>query len=212
MLRNFAVTCMLLASAPTALAHPHVLIDFKVELLFDSQGRVERVRNLWQFDPAFSMFATLGLARDGALSDEALARLAKGYVDALKDYGFFNELTVGKQRATLGFPVSYSLGVQNGHLILIFDLPVNRPARERDISLKVYDPDYFVAFGFAKKDPVTLKQPPPDCTTQLEPPRPLDVGVMAVLAAVPADQRNLPPDLKNAAGALANVIRVTCAH
>jgi ABC-type uncharacterized transport system substrate-binding protein len=208
----FAAASMLLAIVSRATAHPHVLVDVQVELLFDAPGRLTHVRNIWQFDPAFSLFATLGLARDndGALSEEVLARLAKGYVDALKDYGFFNALTVGKQRATLAFPDNYSLRVQNRQLTLVFDLPVNRPTRAGDITLKVYDPEYFVAFGFAKKDPVTLQQPPPGCTTQLEPPQPLDAGIMGVLAAVPADQRNLPPDLKDAASALANIITVTC--
>ncbi len=38
-------------------AHPHVLVDAKVDVVFDASGRLSAIRNIWQFDEAFSQFA-----------------------------------------------------------------------------------------------------------------------------------------------------------
>jgi hypothetical protein len=69
-----------------------------------------------------------------------------------------------------------------------------------------------VAFTFAKKEPITLYQAPAGCAARIQPPRPLDAGIMAKLAAIPADQHDLPAELQGAAVDLSNVITVTCAQ
>jgi ABC-type uncharacterized transport system substrate-binding protein len=37
---------------PRADAHPHILIDARTELLFNPQGQVVGVNNIWDFDDA----------------------------------------------------------------------------------------------------------------------------------------------------------------
>ena len=57
------------------------------------------VRNIWQFDEAFTAFAIQGLDadNDGKLSDDELAPLAKVNVDSLREYAFFTWLTAGEE-------------------------------------------------------------------------------------------------------------------
>jgi ABC-type uncharacterized transport system substrate-binding protein len=209
------VVCILSILVGDAFAHPHVLVDFQAELLFDAQGRLTHVRNVWQFDRAFSAFASQGLDKDGdgKLSDKELAPLAKTNVESLKEYAFFTYLTIGKQRIKLQFPDQYFLRIYDGRLTLFFQLPLATPtALGPTTTLEIYDPEYFVAFTFGKKDPITLHQPPAGCSAQIHAPRPLGAGMIAKLAAVPADQHDLPPELQSAGLDLANVITVTCAR
>jgi ABC-type uncharacterized transport system substrate-binding protein len=67
------VVAALLAAGP-ALAHPHVFVDAKAELVFSAPGTITAVRNIWQFDRAFSEYAIQGLDADddGKLSDAEL--------------------------------------------------------------------------------------------------------------------------------------------
>jgi ABC-type uncharacterized transport system substrate-binding protein len=212
---RFAVACMLSIFTGGALAHPHVFVDFQAEILFDVQGRITHVRHVWRFDRAFSAFASQGLDKDGdgKLSDKELAPLAKTNVDSLKAYAFFTYLTIGKQRLKFEFPDQYFLRVYDGRLTLFFELPLAIPTAPGPTTmLEIYDPEYFVAFTFGKKDPITLHQAPQGCLAQIRPPRPIDAGMIAKLAAVPVDQHDLPPELQGAALDLANVITVTCAR
>jgi ABC-type uncharacterized transport system substrate-binding protein len=204
-----------LITAGTAFAHPHVFVDFQAEIIFDSQGRITHVRNVWRFDRAFSAFASQGLDKDGdgKLSEKELAPLAKTNVDSLKAYAFFTYLKIGRQKLKLEFPDQFFLRVYDGHLTLFFQLPLTAPTLPGPITtLEIYDPEYFVAFTFAKKEPITLYQAPAGCAARIQPPRPLDAGIMAKLAAIPADQHDLPAELQGAAVDLSNVITVTCAQ
>ena len=76
--------------------------------------------------------------------------------------------------------------------------------------LEIFDPEYFVAFEFVKNHPITLADAPKGCTATYHPPRELDSSTMATLAAIPVDQHDLPPDLIDAASALANHFTVAC--
>jgi ABC-type uncharacterized transport system substrate-binding protein len=215
LLASFAVTCAVSICASSARAHPHVFVDFQAEILFDAQGRITHVRNVWRFDRAFSAYASQGLDKDGdgKLSEKELAPLAKTNVESLKSYAFFTYLRIGKQQLKFEFPDQYFLRVYDGHLTLFFQLPLTTPtAPGPATSLEIYDPEYFVAFTFSKKNPITLYQAPSGCAAQIHPPRPLDATTIAKLAAIPADEHDLPPELRDAAAGIANVITLTCAQ
>ncbi len=196
-----------------AAAHPHVFVDARAEILFDAQGRMTDIRHVWEFDPAFSAFASQGLDKngDGKLSTKELAPLAHTNVKSLNYYGFFTRLTVDNTPIKLKFPDQYFLRSAHGRLTLFYQLPLATPTKSgHKTTLEVYDPEYFVAFTFAKTSPITLYHAPAGCHAQYHPPHPLDARIMAKLAAVPIDQHNLPPALRDAAVGLANIITVEC--
>jgi ABC-type uncharacterized transport system substrate-binding protein len=212
-LARLAVAGLVLFDAGNAFAHPHVFVDFQAEIIFDAQGRMTHVRNVWKFDRAFSAFAVQGIdaGADGKLTEKELAPLAKVNVDSLKEYAFFTYLSIGRQKLKFDFPDQYFLRMYDGRLTLFFQLPLATPtAPGPRTKLEIFDPEYFVAFTFAKKDPITLYQAPQGCTTEIQPPRPLDAGIMAKLAAIPVDQHDLPSELQDSAIDLANVILMSC--
>jgi ABC-type uncharacterized transport system substrate-binding protein len=208
-----AIVLLAVCGPVRTLAHPHVFVDARAEILFDAQGRMTDIRHVWEFDPAFSAFASQGLDKNGddKLSTKELAPLAKTNVTSLKYYGFFTHLSVAGRQLKLKFPDRYFLRSKGSRLTLYYQLPLAVPTRVgRKTTLEVFDPEYFVAFTFAKTAPITLYHAPAGCHAEYHPPHPLDATIMAKLAAVPASQHDLPPALRDAAAGLANLISVEC--
>ena len=91
-----------LGLASPALAHPHVWVTAKAEVVFAPDGRVTGVRHHWTFDEAYSAYVTQGLDKngDGKLSPEELQDLANENADSLVEFDYFTVLKArGKPQA-----------------------------------------------------------------------------------------------------------------
>lgn len=206
-------TVLAIACPALAIAHPHVLVDAKSEVVFDAEGRMTSVRQIWRFDPAFSAYAIQGLDEDGngELSDTELRPLAKINVESLQEFDFFTYLAIDGKELAFAEPLEYWLELYDGQLTLFYELPLKTPvAVAPDTTLEVFDPEYFVAFNFVADDPVILVDAPDTCLAVYHPPRELDSQTMAMLGALPQDQRELPPELAGAADDLANIAEIQC--
>ncbi len=215
LLRHIAIlAAVLLAFAGPAAAHPHVFVDARAEIVFDGEGRIAAIRNIWQFDEAFSSYATLNLDADGdgTFSAEELDPLAKVNIESLQEFAFFTYLRVGDTEIDFSPPSEYFLRYDGVRLTLYYTLPLQQPAvLTTPAMLEVFDPEYFVAFTFAGDVPAVLDGAPEGCTATFHPPQELDAQTMAILSQIPMDQREIPDDLVAAASVLANVIVVECA-
>jgi ABC-type uncharacterized transport system substrate-binding protein len=65
--RSLATLAALLAPA-AALAHPHVWVTSRAEIVYAADGRVTGVRHRWTFDPAYSTYVTQGSTGTGTAS------------------------------------------------------------------------------------------------------------------------------------------------
>lgn len=197
-----------------ATAHPHILIDAHTELLFNAQGQLTGVTNIWDFDDAFSAFAIQGYdgKGDGNPTREELQPLAKVNLTSLAEYGYFTRMTVVGTTIPFGAPKDYFDVFKDEKLTLHFTLPLSRPldVRGKTIEVDVYDPAYFAAITFAADDPVQLLGGGSACSASVHRPEPLDSGIASQLAIIPADQRTLPPELFAITNKLINGLRVTC--
>jgi len=209
-----AVGAAAVAAANDVAAHPHVLVDAKAEIVFDDHQRIAAVRNVWQFDAAFSAFAVQGLDADGdgKFSAAELAPLAQENVEALAEYDYFTYLVAGERAHAFKPPTDYRDEFDGDRLTLTFTLPLEEPVAVDDtVKIEIFDPEYFVAITLVDGDGVSLDGAPPSCTAAYEPPHELDASTMMALAAIPIGEHDLPPDLLDAASALANRIEVSCA-
>ncbi|MDR3494321.1 MAG: DUF1007 family protein [Ancalomicrobiaceae bacterium] len=210
----FAIVGALLAAVRPAAAHPHVFVDARAELVFDTTGTLTAVRHVWRFDEAFSAFATQGLATDdtGKVTREALQPLAKINVDALKDYDYFSFLHVAGKRYGFKIPTEYWLQMDGGQLTLFFTLPLMEQVKvsKRTLTLDVYDPGYFVDFTLVDSEPALLVNAPTGCDLKVQPKGEPDAASAAILSQIPATERQLPPDLQDMTKDLANRITVRC--
>jgi ABC-type uncharacterized transport system substrate-binding protein len=164
-----AATLGTLALTAPALAHPHVWITMKSELVYAPDGTVTGIRHAWAFDDMFSTFALQGLEskQKGVFTRDELKPLAEVNVTSLKEYGYFTYAKANGKKSDLTDPVDYWLDYKDQILTLNFTLPFKAPVKARDLDLEVYDPSYFIDFALAEKDPVTLAGAPAGCKLAL---------------------------------------------
>jgi ABC-type uncharacterized transport system substrate-binding protein len=157
-------------TATPAQAHPHVWATIRTELLYAPDGAVTGVRNIWTFDDMYSAYATTGLkaATKGTFTRAELQPLAQVNVDSLKEYAYFTYARIDGKRQKDAFvaPVDYWLDYdpQATVLTLHFTLPFKKPVQAKRLVIEIYDPEFFIDFGFADGDPVHLVGAPPQCT------------------------------------------------
>src|SRR5262249_14590245 len=155
----------LVVLAGVAMAHPHVWVTVKSEVVYGADGAVTGVRHAWTFDDMFSAFATQGLEskKKGVFTRQELAPLAEVNVTSLKEFDFFTFAKADGKKAEFTDPVDYYLEYKDSVLTLTFTLPLKAPVKPKRLQLDIYDPTYFVDFSFVEKDPVALKGAPAAC-------------------------------------------------
>ncbi|MDB5593512.1 MAG: hypothetical protein JWM36_473 [Hyphomicrobiales bacterium] len=163
-------------AANEALAHPHVFVVVKSDVVFDAQGKVSGIRHAWTFDEMYSAFATTGLTTDGSPASEAqLKPIAETNVGDLAEYSYFTVTKSPGQKVEFDKPVDIGMSEGPDKLVTLrFTLPLKQPVSAgKVLTLQVYDPSYFVSFDFAKSDAVKLVSAPPGCSLNVVQPKPL---------------------------------------
>ena len=178
-----------------ASAHPHVWITVKSELIYAPDGSVSGVRHAWTFDDMFSVFALQGLdsKKKGEYTREELAPLAEVNVSSLKEYDFFTYAKANGKKLEFNDPqAGYYLdyNTKDTVLTLYFTLPLKAPVKAKDLTLEVYDREYFVDFSFAEKDPVKLVGAPAQCKLSVLNPQQMDAALSQQLSQLGPDQKN----------------------
>ena len=208
--RIFAATLASLVLLTTqALAHPHVWVTMKSEIVYAPDGRVTGVRHAWTFDDMFSTFATQGLdsKQKGVFTREELAPLAEVNVTSLKEFDYFSYAKASGKKAEFSDAIDYWLDYTDSALTLHFTLPLKSAAKTQSFELEVYDPTYFVDFALAEKNPVVLSQAPAACKLSVGKPQEMTAAVARRLAEIPAGE-TIP---SNSYGSqFANKISVKC--
>src|ERR1700758_462973 len=171
-----ATAAGLLTAILPAEAHPHVWVTMTSELLYAPDGSVTGVRHAWTFDDMFSAFATQGLEQKtkGQFTRDELQSLAKVNVDSLQEYAYFTYVKVNgkRQKDALSDPIDYYLEYDPKETVLTlhFTLPLKTPVKAKSLDVEVYDPEFFIDFGFADKDQVRLVNAPAQCSASVAKP------------------------------------------
>jgi ABC-type uncharacterized transport system substrate-binding protein len=189
-----ACAALVVASA-AAFAHPHVWVTVKSEVVYAPDGSVTGVRHAWTFDDMFSTFAVQGITakKKGQFTREELAPLAEVNVSSLKEYDFFTYASANGKAIEFNEPApGYYLefNPKESVLTLFLTLPLKAPVKAKDLTVEVYDREYFVDFSFAEKNPAKLVGAPSHCKLSVLTPRQMDVALSQKLSQLGADQRD----------------------
>jgi ABC-type uncharacterized transport system substrate-binding protein len=170
LLGSIVFACAHLLGATTAQAHPHVWVTMKTDLIYAPDGSLTGVRHDWTFDDMFSAFATTGISAKtkGQFTREELQPLAQVNVESLKEYAYFTNAWIDGKRQKDAFsdPVDYWLTYDPNAttLTLHFTLPFKKAVTAKRLLIEIYDPQFFIDFGFAESNPVRLVGAPAQCT------------------------------------------------
>ncbi|CAM5192962.1 ABC-type uncharacterized transport system, substrate-binding protein OS=Bosea thiooxidans OX=53254 GN=ARD30_22940 PE=4 SV=1 [Bosea thiooxidans] len=168
-----------------AVAHPHVFVDAKAEIVFAPDGSIQAIRHRWSFDEAYSAYITQGLDKngDGKLTSDELAELAKINVELLPDVEFFTAAKLNGRKQEFGTPGEQVMSYEDKILTLTFTLPLKTPAKARSFGIEIGDPTYFVAFTIVDApDAVVIKDAPQGCVVRVNRPPKLDDATQKRLA------------------------------
>jgi len=182
-------------SIAAASAHPHVWVTIKSELVFAPDGSVTGVRHAWTFDDMFSVFATQGLEAKtkGEFTREELAPLAEVNVTSLKEYDYFTYAKANGKKIEFNDPAAgYYLDYDKKETVLTlhFLLPLKQPVKAKDLTLEVYDREFFVDFSFAEKDPAKLVGAPAQCKLTVGKPQEMNAALAQQLGQLGPNQRD----------------------
>ena len=165
-----------LAGASTgALAHPHVWVAVEATVLY-ANATVTGLQQAWTFDEFYTATAIEGLDKngDGKYDRQELAELAQVNIDGLKEFSYFTAAKLGTGDLKFKPPVDYWLEYSDKSILTLhFTLPLEQPVPTdaTDFVFSVSDQSYFIAFDFAKDNPVKLgSNAPPGCTATIHDP------------------------------------------
>jgi ABC-type uncharacterized transport system substrate-binding protein len=204
-----AALIAVLTMAP-AVAHPHVWVTIRSQILFSPDGAVVGVQHAWTFDDMFSAFATQGLPQKtkGQFTREELASLAEVNVTSLKEYAYFTFAKADGKSVLFAGPRDYWLDYRDAVLTLNFTLPLKQPIKAKELALEVYDETYFVAFEMAPVDAVALGAGAPvACRSVVRAPQEMSAEQSRRLSELDAATPNIDDKLDDS---FANRITVTC--
>lgn len=203
-----------LAAGP-ALAHPHVWIDTKVEVILNERNEATGVRIDWTYDELYSLYviADRGLDPDGdeVLTEAEVAQLS-GF-DMAWDEGFAGDTyaLLGEAPLELSGPQEFSASYAEGKVtsshLRVFAAPV--PVGEVPLVIQAYDPGYYVAYSIPQ-DPVLTGGA--GCSARVFVPD-LDEAQETLLAALSeyAPDVDLEAEFPAVGANFAEEVRVTCA-
>lgn len=206
---------VILGSGAAATAHPHVWADMRSNVILRPDGLISGVRVEWTFDKGYSATATEGLDAngDGVYSDAELAPLTTLNLSSLKTYGYFIFMRMNGVMQKFTDPVDPGQSYANGKLTLRFTLPLQHPVDPHagTFALKVYDPEFFIDFEYAKTKPAAVMGTlPTGCHTKLAPiPSNEQLNqTLAMLSTKPVDWK--PENGEDFGGLFAQAITVKC--
>lgn len=134
-----------------------------VGLDFDDAERLTALDVVWTFDEFYSAFAVQDFKKraDGTYNPADLAKLADVNLTNLKDWHYFTEVAANgkplKLRAAKNGGSSYD--TKSGRLTMKFTVPLTVPVaatKTAPIRFKIYDPSYYIAIDYVKKDPIAM--------------------------------------------------------
>ncbi|WP_137131484.1 DUF1007 family protein [Rhizobium sp. FY34] len=140
----------LLAPLP-ALAHPHIFVEARMEVLSADDGTISELRNVWRFDEMFSSSVLLDFDKntDLKLDDKELAELGEVMRTSLEDFHYFTTITQNGKNIPIAKPDVIHVSYQDQQVLVFFAVKPTQPVHLKGtMTFGIYDPSLYTAVDF----------------------------------------------------------------
>jgi ABC-type uncharacterized transport system substrate-binding protein len=157
-----AIICFvfLVVFSNTSFSHPHVFMNQQITSVFDDRG-VAGFKIRWAFGDMFSSMITddYDKNKNGFLEKEEAAVVKEEAFSYISEYDYFIFIKIDGKPFEVKFIKDFSAVLNNGKLIYTFFVPCHVTAISsfKQIIVTTYDPTYYSALLFKKKDPAVLE-------------------------------------------------------
>lgn len=164
-----------LAFATSALAHPHVFAEARLDVAVNDSRQVEALRHVWRFDDLFSSTVLLEFDQnqDLELDSAELQQVADVVHESLAEFNYFQIVTINGKDVAMAPPKQLVADFTDNQLIILFETHPEEPfAIEGRVDFGIYDPTFYTAIDFVEDSYLAVENLPQDCTREVIRPDP----------------------------------------
>lgn len=136
-----------------ALAHPHIFINAKADIVAGAGSNVAEIRNTWVFDEVFSSSVLLDFDKNGdnALDATELSAVGETVRKSMADYSYYTNLLQNGAKVPVSQPDVIHVSYSGGKITMEFAV---KPAKPMPLKGKlifgIYDETLYTAVDFAE--------------------------------------------------------------
>ncbi len=145
--------------AASAVAHPHIFLKNKIQIVFDQEG-ISGFKSFWYADD----FSTAGLT-DGydeneneKLDDFEIKMFEDDSVSNLKKFNYFTYIKINGKAFEVKSVKDFNAKLINGKIVYSFFIPkrIKVIPQNTEVTISQYDSSYFSFISFSDVKPVTI--------------------------------------------------------
>ena len=143
----------------SALAHPHIFAEARLEVVAGADGTISELRNVWRFDEMFSSSVILDFDKNTnlKLDPEELADVGQVVLESLEEFSYYTSITEDGKDVKVGKPDKINVDFKDGQLLMFFVLkPGETMPLKGKMTFGVYDPTMYAAMDFTTDDDLAL--------------------------------------------------------
>lgn len=161
----------------TALPHPHVFAQARLELAISFDGTVEKLAHIWRFDDFFSSNVLMEFDHSGdlILDRNELDDLAQVINSSIAEFKYFQTVLSDGEEIKMVPPDDLLADFIDNRLLIIFSSKPEKPLKitpGHKISFGVYDPTFYTAIDYESDDDLSVFGLPNGCTAKVVRPDP----------------------------------------
>ena len=150
----------LLAIAPaSAVAHPHVFADARLEVVAGADGNIQELHNIWRFDDVFSSQVLLDFDKNTnlVLDPPELEEIGRTVRASLEEFGYYTMLSQDGKPVAVAKPDVINVDFKDGQLMMFFAIKPAAPMPLKGkLTFGVYDPTLYASIDFPSDQDLVL--------------------------------------------------------
>lgn len=151
---------LVLASPVAALAHPHIFVEARLEVVAGDDGTVKELRNVWRFDEVFSSTVLLDFDKNAnlKLDPDELKAVGKTVRQSLADFDYYTNITQNGKQIEIAAPDVINVDFKDGQMLMFFAVKPAQPMQLKgDMTFGVWDPTLYTSIDFATDKDIVVE-------------------------------------------------------